>query len=175
GEAGVHVTGSGTLARVFGNLIGTNVTGTWPLGNGTSASFRGTGVLIDQAADAMVGDTGAGNVISGNQTGIKIDGPGSSAELFANFIGTDITGTRGIGNGDVGGVYVVDEASATIGDLVNENGQANVISGNAGQGITFVQASGRVHGNFIGTDLTGEHPLGNFEDGIDVQSVPVGD
>ncbi|MCH7879709.1 MAG: hypothetical protein IH914_10405, partial [candidate division Zixibacteria bacterium] len=83
---------------IQGNFIGTDISGTLPLGN---SAF---GVQIGEYAHGnIVGGTGAGegNLISGN--GLHGVGmlEGSSANLVkGNFVGTDVTGTMAIANGD---------------------------------------------------------------------------
>jgi hypothetical protein len=152
---------------VQGNLIGTDITGTRPLGNG------GDGIGMVDSGDNTIGGTasGAGNVISDNGAG----GIFGTSEIFGanliqgNRIGTDITGTVAMGNGGAG-IDMIDEASNTIGGTTAA--AANVISANAGDAIAFgdVFASGNlVEGNLIGTDITGTKNLGNAGHGVDVQ------
>ena len=86
---------SGNL--IEGNLIGTDPTGTVPLGNGV-------GVLIgfSSAANNTLGGTtaGAGNLISGNLgDGVLLNpalGPGNM--ILGNRIGTNSTGTAALAN-----------------------------------------------------------------------------
>src|SRR5262249_45923966 len=73
--------------------------------------------------------------------------------LAGNWIGTDVTGVKRVGN-DTG----VDVEHGGAGTLILNN----VISGNF-DGINFFNAGGAsVGGNLIGTDATGEHALGNL-------------
>src|SRR5262249_40310635 len=79
---------------IQGNYIGTDATGVDALGNGVDgiggAQFKNT---IGGTA------TGAGNVISGNKRfGINLDSDGTSNLVQGNFVGTDFTGTRPLGN-----------------------------------------------------------------------------
>ena len=73
-----------------GNLIGTDWTGTLPLGN------TGAGVLVDAGSSSnTIGGPvgGARNVISGNAEGIEITGTTTTGtDIAGNLIGTDITG-----------------------------------------------------------------------------------
>jgi hypothetical protein len=173
-QAGVEITGPGTsVVRVWGNLIGTDVTGTVPLGNGaaTKGDAGGVGVSIDEGASeisvgAPVGGgsvigtfpsdpLGGGNVISGNHLGISIGRNVDNIDVKANYIGTDITGTKALGNTDGVIIYPNNGTDTNI-------GPGNVISGNAGAGVRFDKGgNGSVVGNLIGTDASGEHMLGN--------------
>jgi titin len=153
---------------VQGNFIGTDVTGTHALG---SRDFPGNGILIlPGALDNTIGGTelGAGNLISGNLShasyGVFIAGAGTL--LQGNSIGTDVTGTRALGNTE--GVEV-NANDITIGGT--EPGAGNLISGNQKLGITLWGVDHVVIlGNRIGTDVTGTQALGNGAAGILVYS-----
>src|SRR5262249_25089531 len=100
------------------------------------------------------------NLISGNQgSGVKIEGATATTnQVIGNYIGTDITGTTDVANGDWG-VFV--KASGTvIGGL--QEGQRNVISGNKRAGV-YIQGAVNVLvlGNYIGTNKTGEAKVPN--------------
>jgi hypothetical protein len=139
-----------------GNLVGTDITGSVALQNGTAAiSFSGSNNAIIGGSAA-----GAGNVISGNLgSGIAMSG-GSGYVIQGNFIGTDITGTKPLGNtigiNDSGG------ASAAIGGTAA--GEGNLISANKGYGIYAYNGATdtTILGNLIGTDVSGTLPLGNI-------------
>src|SRR4030095_8266627 len=47
-------------------------------------------------------------------------------------------------------------------------GAGNLISGNLNRGITLDGANNTVQGNFIGTDTTGQLPLGNYRTGVEI-------
>jgi titin len=148
--------GGATGVVVANNLIGTDVTGTTALPN------AGTGVDIISSSGTRVG----GNVISGNRlAGLALaNSPATGNVVANNLIGTDITGTRPVGN-RFGVVF----ASATPRNTL----QANVISGNVSDGVLMQPGSGNVGnllmGNVVGLDLGGERPLGNGGVGIDLQ------
>ena len=130
-QGGVLIDDSATGNLVAGNFIGTDVTGTKALGNAY------TGVEIaDSAWNNTIGGTTAGdrNVISGNaQAGVFIDGSATGNLVAGNFIGTDVTGTKALGNGTAG-VEIADSAwNNTIGGTTA--GDRNVISGNAKDGV----------------------------------------
>ncbi len=83
-----------------------------------------------------------------------------------NYVGTDITGTVGLGNGQEG-ILIQDAASNTIGGTTA--GAGNVLSGNRSYGLYLVDTgtSGNVvAGNLVGTAVTGSAALGNAINGV---------
>ncbi len=91
---GIYVQEHGTVIR--GNLIGTDATGTLPLGNTNSgvfcANFGGTGATIGGSAP------GEGNVISGNMIGVTLSQGGGLNVVRGNKIGVNAAGTGPLGN-----------------------------------------------------------------------------
>jgi hypothetical protein len=89
--------------RIEGNFIGTDITGTLPLGNFFD------GVWLNNAPNSLVGGAtpGAGNLISGNGTyGVHLfDSEAFGNQVQGNLIGTDITGAADIGNASAG-IYI---------------------------------------------------------------------
>jgi hypothetical protein len=138
---------------VVGNLIGPDRNGTTALGNGSD------GVAFDRGA--VRNTVGAGNVISGNSTGVFVLGQGTRGNvLLGNLIGTDATGTARLGNAGDGVLIFAGAVATVIGGTAP--GAGNVISANGGEGIEISGTSGNtVLGNLIGTDRTGTAPLGN--------------
>ena len=165
---GVLIFGVGANSNtVLGNRIGTDATDTAALPN------AGNGVFIfNNAANNTIGGlvAGARNIISGNVlTGVRINDVGSSGNIIqGNYIGTDITGTAALLNGDAG--VAIDRAPAnTVGGTAP--GAGNLISGNISNGISIygVGSDGNtVQGNLIGTDITGTLALPNTADGVGV-------
>lgn len=163
---GVHIRGAlATNNRLQGNYIGTNVFGTKPLGNRV-------GVRTLQANETVVGGTAVGtrNLISANGTGVVISAADNRVE--GNFIGTDVSGTKPLGNT----LGVLIDGNAFLGVTGNRVGGAapgagNVISANFRGGVSI---SGRfaqknyVQGNLVGTDVTGAAALGNWQYGVEV-------
>ena len=189
--AGVWITGQGTSSNVVaGNFIGTDMTGSVAINNGTQpvtdsqGNVFGGGVAISAGASGnrigtdgqSVDDPGERNVIAGsNNDAIDIYGTGTDGNIVAgNFIGTDVSGTRSLGiAGD--GVFLAEGASFNwIG--VNPMGgtalgdEGNVISGNGYDGVQIVAGSNGnvVAGDKIGTDVTGTVALGNGAQGVEV-------
>ncbi len=161
GAQGVYVTGSSNLIQ--DSIIGLGADGETPLGNG------GVGILLSSGASNNT--IGAGNVISGNTgAGVTLSGSNVSGnEVVGDLIGTDATGEIAKQNGGDG--IVIDAAPAnTIGGT--GTGEANVISGNAGNGIRIADGAedNLVSVNLIGTDQAGAVALGNENDGVYVGS-----
>ena len=147
--------------QVQGNFIGVDATGAAALGN----SDRG--VSVSGSANVVGGSTHeTRNVISGNARGVQLDG--SDHVLQGNYIGTDATGAFALPNLNEG-VNVNGATGVLIGGPTGPPpGPGNLISGNIGHGIDlFDGATGTtVQGNFIGSDPTGQIPVGNSLDGI---------
>ncbi len=187
--AGILINGaSATNTWVYGDFIGTDPTG-------TQASPNNTGVEVSGGAhDNIIGAQGdAGseserNLLSGNTfAGVWITGQGTDRNIVdGNFIGTDVSGTLALANGDAstaqadsngititGGVVIDSGASSNrigiAGDGVTDAGDRNVISGNNGDGIDLVgqgTSLNLVAGDLIGTDVSGKNPLGNSVRGV---------
>ena len=155
---------------VLGNYIGTDITGTQPIGN------KLTGILIAGCSNLIGGTVaGAGNVISGNsQVGLWLVGTNGNVKgnvIQGNLIGLTAAGTAGMGNGVSSTACAGIGISAASANLVGGlgAGAANVISANNGFGIFLVgntAESNVVRGNFIGTDPTGTVGQGNTFAGI---------
>ena len=176
GASGIWITGVGATGNlIVGNKIGTDQAGTVVLGNAY------WGVELQEAADNTVGGTvaGARNLISGNdQGGVAIRGVDAVGDLVqGNLIGTDVTGTKALGNG-YSGVYVGDwgnsgdaASDATIGGAAA--GAGNVISANGNWGV-WINGAGTtgvvVQGNRIGTDATGTLAFGNTYAGVQIDT-----
>lgn len=95
-------------------------------------------------------------------------GPSSAtgSEVQGNFIGTDVTGARGVPNTQ-DGIYFNGGNGATIGGPTA--GTGNVISGNGGNGFAAygtLVGSFQILGNRIGTAADGAARLGNSSNGV---------
>ena len=165
-RSGIYLASDDYDLQFHGNLIGTDVTGTLAIGNGES------GIFIDRSTDASIGegDAQTRNVISGNAVGITLHRTDNSSSVRGNYIGTDVSGTLAVPNGI--GIVIDAATDERIGGFFE--GDANVISGNTGDGI-YVAGDGEddiaadandIWGNLIGTDATGTLPLGNGGNGI---------
>jgi len=156
-QVGMDIYDHSNANRVIGNLIGTNVTGTGSVQNGTGV-YIGLG-----SSNNIIGSSLAAgaNTISGNSYGLGISDPGTTGnQVFGNRIGTDVTGNAALPN--ITGVFIQNVArSNSIG--VSNAGGGNIIAGNSGDGvyITDVNTSfNAVYNNSIGIAANGS-PLGN--------------
>jgi hypothetical protein len=169
----ILVNGS-TSNRVQGNYIGTDFTGSAPLGNSNEGIF-----IFDQPDNTIGGmQPGARNLISGNHLGLAITGPLESGSLVqatgnliqGNYLGTNFDGTSAIGNASEGVLINLGAAANTIGGATA--GAANVISGNLHNGVVIgsegsaPRSDNIVQGNLIGTDSSGAAALGNARNGV---------
>jgi hypothetical protein len=155
-EGGIRDRGTGDTVQ--GNFIGTDVSGKIALGNGgQGVTGGGSGVAV-YGNNATIGGTapGAGNLISGNQSGI---GAGGSGVIEGNLIGTDVSGTSALGNSE--GIRAGNPMTIG-GNSITNPAARNVISGN-GTGIDDQSSSSLtlIEGNYIGTDITGTKSISN--------------
>lgn len=148
---GILVTGSAGASNVIaGNYIGTDASGTAPLGN------KGFGIRVAESNNIRIGsnEMPVGNVISGNREGgVLVESPDTAVAVTFNFIGTDKTGTARIANENVGVAI-----NSTMPSLV----VLNVISGNNGYGLVLNGDKAVVLANKIGTDVYGTGRLANL-------------
>ncbi|PYS62142.1 MAG: hypothetical protein DMF74_14270 [Acidobacteria bacterium] len=163
--AGIYLhRGSGSLVQ--GNFIG-NL-------NGTKRLFTNVGVLIDGANNMIGGTTPeARNIISGNNDGIEIVNNGATNNVVqGNFIGTDASGSRPLGNST--GIFInVGSNNNLIGGTTAS--ARNIISGN-GAGIAVLGGSAtQIQGNYIGLSSSGTAAITNHT-GVEISggSVIVG-
>jgi hypothetical protein len=161
-QSGIELSGNANVVQ--GNFIGTNAAGTAVPSNGsTGTQTQGIGVSINssQFTDNVIGGTaaGAGNLISGNSTGLSISG--NNTTIQGNLIGTDVTGTSKLPNATGVGAFA---NNVLVGGVTP--GARNVISGNSSSGVNIRGTGNTVQGNYIGTDITGALALGNTDIGI---------
>ena len=100
--------------------------------------------------------------------GIILDFNHTTNFIQGNFIGTDVTGTQAVGNGQHGISMTGSNSFTTGNNAIN----GNVISANGGAAV-YIHAmddqsenSNMVQSNFVGTDITGSNALGNSGGGI---------
>ncbi|MEX1248701.1 MAG: LamG-like jellyroll fold domain-containing protein [Anaerolineales bacterium] len=162
---------------IAGNFIGTDPSGTLDLGNGGAGIF-----LVGGSTNNVIGTNGDGvaddlerNIISGSgkaylRPGIWIH---SANNIVAgNYIGSNMEGTAAIPNNGSGvSISGNNNRIGTNGDGTSDALEANIISGNATDGIFIASAFNQVSGNFIGTNSTGMTALGNGFTGVRITAV----
>ncbi len=175
GGNGIRLDGSnfpnnpGTSGNVVqDNKLGTNAAGTAILGNASD------GIELNFAPMTTIGGTSPGlrNIISGNANGMDLFQDSDNSVIQGNYIGTDVTGTKALGND---GKSVVQGDAIALRGISNvliggtAPGAGNLLSGNLHDGVdSFVIGSDNItiQGNIVGLDVTGTKPLGNGNDGL---------
>lgn len=162
-DVGVSLFGNGNT--ISDSYLGINSLGDTHFGNAWA------GVQIQQAFDNVIEN----NVISGNGVfGILIEVGGRNTVL-GNRIGTSPDGLSPAGNGSVG-VAIIDSSNNIIGGFIDVDTDRNIISGNL-NGVVIAGESGvsqdnKIRGNYIGTDVSGQQPLPNLSDGVQLWNLP---
>jgi hypothetical protein len=133
------------------NLIGTDVNGTAPLGNGnTGIKGGGPGLVIGGTG------TGEGNLVSGNLIGMDLFAEGITVQ--GNAVGVDDSGIAPLSNGGHG-IKVGSPGTAPniIGAAAPGGPGANHIAYNLGRGIYVAQGA---HNTMRGNSIHDNVPLG---------------
>lgn len=169
---------------ILGNYIGTNAAGNASLSQDDEGIYMGVGIYIQDGKNNTIGAPGAGNLISGNGTGIELrggftDGLTTSGNVIqSNYIGPNAAGDAAIPNynGIVVFAAILNPVSSnTIGGVNSDTTMyGNLISGNGtgqgtGRGIQMIGPlvyDNTIQGNFIGTTADGTTALGNTGPGI---------
>jgi len=161
----IQIGDAGTQGNVVqGNYIGVSADGM------TGIQNDGDGIFILNSSLNVIGgnSAAAGNVIAAaGRNGITIFGATATGNsVWANLIGTNATGTAAIPN-SVDGVRIDSAANNVIGGATPA--QSNLISGNAGNGITIANSGAEtnlVQGNLIGIAADASTALPNQATGI---------
>ena len=158
-------------APAAGNAVQGNYIGTTK--NGAAALANSVGVGVAEGSNTSIGGTaaGAGNLISGNKSGIfsPVHGAGNKGTIQGNLIGTDATGSLDLGNQNYGiwifgGRWTIGGTTAAARNTVSGNGIDGIyISGFASHGNV-------IQGNYIGTNAAGTSAVGNAGDGLDISN-----
>jgi parallel beta-helix repeat protein len=160
GTAGILM--QGDTNTIESNYIGLNAAGTAAIPNNIGIS------LSSNATSNSIGDTGLGNVISGNLgAGAVISGSGNF--VIGNIVGLNAAGTVSMGNGG-SGVHVTGTNNLIGGDTA---GERNVISRNILHGVEITGDAGDgndILGNYIGLGANGTTDLGNLLDGVHIDA-----
>ena len=195
-NVGIYILASGTDYNVVaGNYVGTDVTGTLAVPNGTTPVARGgtdltaDGIAIEGGASynligtngSSVDNAGERNVVSGNDNnGVEIGGNGSDDNVVAgNYLGLTASGSAPLGNNQAGLLLYNGATANTIGGVTAT--LRNVMGGNANRGIYIDTLAGSstpttanvIEGNYIGTDASGLVPMSNnANDAISIDLSP---
>jgi titin len=167
---GIQIPSGTDDVQVQGNFIGPDLNGT--------AAFPGqdTGIEIADSTNTSIGGTtpSARNLISGNDgEGIYLHSDKLACTnnvVQGNFIGTDTTGAKQLGNSGAG-VLIMDGADNGIGG--GAPGSGNLIRFNGDTGVVVIESAGKeakrnvIRSNEIadnaglGIDLAGNGPTAN--------------
>jgi hypothetical protein len=155
-QSGVLITGSGTDANlVQGNYIGTNATGTAPVGNGLDGV-----ALTGGASHNTVGGSSFGNlnVIGGNgDYGILISGSDTATNTVTyNDIGLNSVGTDTALPNASDGIRL---ALGTYDNIIGGASVVNYVAFNLGQGISLVNGA-------IANQLLANQVFSNVQSGV---------
>src|SRR5262249_18236969 len=178
-SANIQIQDDATNNKVANDYIGSDANGLNRVGGAFgvvlhSANYNNIGVLTTSAGNVLLGK---GNVISGNEIGVQIDGGAYGNSVEGNYIGTDKSGTAALANRI--GVTILNSPNNTIRGPMPfsfaspqiEDGPANVISGNSEDGIQIKGpgATGNLlESNRIGIPLNGGSALGNGFSGVSI-------
>jgi CSLREA domain-containing protein len=148
----INVNPNGTSnVTVQGNHIGANASGSAAIGLGS------TGINANNAPGIIIGGAtpGAGNIVSGNDVGIRVGSQATGVVIQGNRIGTDASGTQAVPNVGNGILISTVGVNSTIGGT--NPGESNTIAYNCGQGIAF---GGGNHWPILGNAIFGNGGLG---------------
>jgi len=137
GSDGVLQLNAATIVK--GNLIGTNALGTVAVGSSKGIDIESSGNVIGGP------NPGDGNLISGHDSGIFVNGGDINNIIQGNLIGTDLSGTGSIPNGV--GILFGDTRNNIVGGTAV--GEANTVAYNNTDGISFWVGGGTNLGNKI--------------------------
>jgi len=162
---GIEIAGDASGVTVDPDIVGLNTAGNGALPNGNNGVQIG-GRAHDNVIGGYLSSVIPQNTFSGNDGyGVAILDHAYSNQIFNGFIGSNVFGTVALGN-FVGGVLVAGTAhNNTIGGSNSDASSptANLISGNAGNGVTLAAGTRNIQvtGNSIGLDRFGLPALPN--------------
>ncbi len=170
GQQGIAIQGvDGNV--VAGDYIGTNACGTAALGNSNGVDVYGGSSNNWIGVNPVLGPENAdqGNLLSGNDaSGVDLNG-GTGNVVAGNFIGTTASGTGALADGYCGVLVTGGASNDWIGVNPVAGGPENAVQGNVisatGYGVYIDGAcsDNTIAGNFLGTDASGQNPLGNIQ------------
>ncbi len=130
--SGIGLSGNGVEQnKILNNYIGISANGQ----NAIPNNFDGVNIS-NGANNNVVGEAGAGNIISGNgETGIKLENC-SGISIQGNHIGTNSSGID-LGNSGVGVLLFTNTSNNTIGGLSEGEGNTIAFNGNTGVVVAY--------------------------------------
>lgn len=149
---GVYVGGPGaTQNKIQGNFLGTNRSGTAALSNAE-------GVIVDSAQQNLIGgtETGARNVISGNDEAILISAS-TGTVVQGNYIGLQVNGKQPLGN--TLGIYisgsdnVIGGSAKHASNRIAYSGSAGITVVNLADALDNTFSRNSIYSNAMGIDL----------------------
>jgi len=154
-QNGVSLIGAGNCT-VLGNLIGTDVTGSQPLGNGASGVALAVGSQNNTIGGAGLGER---NIISGNGgAGVLLSDPSTSSNaVLGNFIGLSAAGDNAVPNGLSGVAMTNGGQDNSIGG--SSAGEGNRIAYNSRGGV-LVQDDSTIRNSIRGNSIFSNAGLG---------------
>jgi len=161
----VFISGPSGGNLIQGNYIGVNAAGTAAMQPPAATDA----IEVLNSPDNVIGGAaaGAGNVILGTQFGIRLGAGSAPGNIVqGNFIGTDATGSVGLGGGTA---ISTDNGASQITIGGASPGAGNVISGNS-RGIALGDGAAIIiiKGNKIGTNAAGTGAVPNGGNGIEI-------
>lgn len=168
----IRFSGNGILVNSSRNVIGGDAVGFTASGDRNNPAGRITSPLPPHPTTSVHVRPPQGNVIGANGgDGVRfVDGANHNLVL-GNYIGTDVSGVRELGNGG-NGVTILDSnfnqiLGTTAPDKDNPFVFYNVISGNRGNGLVVENSnSTTIYANFFGLGADNKTPLGNHRNGV---------
>ncbi len=175
-ESGVRIGSNSNL--IAGNYIGAGLDGLADRGNANNGVYldAGNNNIVGVNGDGSAGEAAERNVISGNdQKGIYISSANNN-RIAGNYIGVNKNGVTALANSG-SGVYL---QFSDEGNMIGSNGdgmadalEGNVISGNAGAGISLYDATSgitytRITGNAIGLGSDRQTLVPNGSSGVGI-------
>ena len=157
-EWGISVTKDDNT--LVGNIVGLDAAGTKAMGN-----YR-HGILVHGSGNIVGGSSKAyRNIISANREyGVSLMNDTSNGNIImGNYIGTDITGTVGFGNGGHGvGIELGAYNIVVKGNLISGNGRDGILINDVGSYYNTVI------GNQLDSDVSGLNRIPNYQASIHV-------
>src|SRR5262249_47028972 len=133
---------------------------------------NGAGIRIQNSTGDTIGgpDRGDRNLISTNRgVGIHLWTSADGNLIQNNLVGTDKTGTSKAGANGAQGIFIEGGSGNTVGGATAN--LRHVVSGNVLHGVDIALGNNNViRGNYLGTDVSGNRPVGNGMNGVVVNS-----